>query len=89
LTQQGLANLVSLTRTSITNVERGRQKFLLHTLAEIARALGVEPSSLLPSLEAEPERELEDALKDRPRSEKEWVKSAVRAARQGRGGDGA
>ncbi len=34
LTRQGLAELVSLTRTSITNVEKGRQNFLLHTLAE-------------------------------------------------------
>ena len=56
LTQQGLAELVSLTRTSITNVERGRQKFLLHTLADLAKALQVEPASLLPRLEAEPER---------------------------------
>jgi len=89
LTQQGLAELVSLTRTSITNVERGRQKFLLHTLADLAKALQVEPASLLPRLEAEPERNLEDALKDRPRSEKEWIKSAVNAAREGRSGDGA
>ncbi len=90
LTQQGLANLVSLTRTSITNVEKGRQKLLLHTLADMAKALQVEPASLLPKLEAEPERVLEDALKDRPRSEKEWVKSVVTAARGGRGGgDGA
>jgi len=89
LTQQGLAELVSLTRTSITNVERGRQKFLLHTLADLAKALQVEPASLLPRLEGEPERNLEDALKDRPRSEKEWIKSAVNAAREGRSGDGA
>lgn len=89
LTQQGLAELVSLTRTSITNVERGCQKFLLHTLADLAKALQVEPASLLPRLEGEPERNLEDALKDRPRSEKEWIKSAVNAAREGRSGDGA
>lgn len=80
---------MSLTRTSITNVEKGRQKLLLHTLADIAKALQVEPASLLPKLEAEPERVLEDALKDRPRSEKDWVKSVVTAAREGRGGDGA
>lgn len=89
LTQQGLADLVSLTRTSITNVEKGRQKFLLHTLADIARALQVEPASLLPETQAQKDRHLDDALKHRPRSEKEWIKSAVSAAQQGRKDDGA
>jgi transcriptional regulator with XRE-family HTH domain len=83
MTQQGLANLAALTRTSITNVEKGRQKVLLHTLADIATALQVEPGSLLPTLEAAPERKLEDALKNRPRSEKDWVQSTVNAARKG------
>ena len=66
--------------TSITNVEKGPQKFLLHTLADLAKALQVEPASLLPGPAAEPEQELDDALKNRPRSEQEWVKSAVNAA---------
>lgn len=89
LTQQGLADLVSLTRTSITNVEKGRQKFLLHTLADIAKALEVDPASLLPEADAQADRHLDDALKHRPRSEKEWIKSAVSAAQRGRKDDGA
>ena len=77
LTQLGLAELVSLTRTSITNIEKGRQKFLIHTLAEIAEALKVGPASLLP--EPESETDLDHALKNRSQEEKEWIKSSVLA----------
>jgi transcriptional regulator with XRE-family HTH domain len=84
-----LGNLVSLTRTSITNVEKGRQKFLLHTLADIAKALQVDAASLLPESGGEADQRLEQALKNRPRAEKEWIKSAVSAAQKGRGDDGA
>jgi transcriptional regulator with XRE-family HTH domain len=49
VTQEGLAKLVGLTRTSLTNIEKGRQKILLHTFADLAAALQVEPSDLLPS----------------------------------------
>lgn len=87
ITQEMLAHMVSLTRTSITNVEKGRQKFLLHTLADIAAALHVEPASLLPPSSAESEH-LDEALKNRPRAEKEWIKSAVSAAQKGRSDDG-
>jgi DNA-binding XRE family transcriptional regulator len=48
ISQGRLAASVGLSRTSITNIERGRQKLLLHTLVDIARVLGVEPYSLLP-----------------------------------------
>ncbi len=51
LTQEGLAGCVGLTRTSLVNIEKGRQKLLLHTFAEIAVALGVEPADLLPKKE--------------------------------------
>jgi transcriptional regulator with XRE-family HTH domain len=88
LTQEGLAKLVSLTRTSITNVEKGRQKFLLHTLADIAVALQIEPANLLPQSNAESDRRLDEALKNRPLAEKEWIKTAVSAAQKGRNDDG-
>jgi transcriptional regulator with XRE-family HTH domain len=88
LTQEGLAELVGLTRTSITNVEKGRQKFLLHTLADIASALQVDPASLLPHFDGESARRLEEALKNRPAAEKEWIKTAVSAAQKGRNDDG-
>jgi DNA-binding MarR family transcriptional regulator len=34
-----------LSRTSVTNIEKGRQKVLLHTLCGLAAALGVVPRS--------------------------------------------
>lgn len=49
LSQAGLASVVGLARTSISNIEKGRQKLLLHTLQDIADTLGVEAALLLPS----------------------------------------
>lgn len=48
LSQQALGERVGLSRTSIVNVEKGRQRVPLHMLVEFAAALGVEPINLLP-----------------------------------------
>ena len=48
LTQEGLADRVRLSRTSIANIERGQQHVPLHMLALLASALGTEPAALLP-----------------------------------------
>lgn len=48
LTQQALASAVDLSRTSITNIEQGRQKLLVNTLFDIAKALEVSMADLLP-----------------------------------------
>lgn len=50
--------LTSLTRTSITNIERGHQLVSLVALYEISNALDVEVSDLVPS-RSEVEREYE------------------------------
>jgi transcriptional regulator with XRE-family HTH domain len=50
LTQDALAERVALSRTSVTNIERGRQRVLLHTLWDIAAVLGVEPVTLIPKV---------------------------------------
>ena len=47
-TQADLAREVQLTRTSITNIEAGRQKMLIQTLYAIANALGISIACLLP-----------------------------------------
>jgi DNA-binding XRE family transcriptional regulator len=39
MTQEALAGRTSLTRTSIINIEKGRQQILVHTLVDIAQAL--------------------------------------------------
>ena len=48
MSQEAFANAVGLSRTSITNIERGRQPVSLHTLYFMADILGVEPADLLP-----------------------------------------
>lgn len=47
--QGELAEEIGLTRTSITNIEAGRQRMLIHTLYAIANALGVSITVLLPN----------------------------------------
>jgi len=51
LTQEELANLTNISRTSITNIEKGRQKLPIHTLYSIAATLEVDVVSLLPKLD--------------------------------------
>jgi transcriptional regulator with XRE-family HTH domain len=84
LTQAQLASLVSLTRTSITNIEHGRQKLSLHTVYEIADALAVEPYTLLPPsnklLEAQGIDQ--DIPADLSHNEREWIRSIVTTARK-------
>ncbi len=51
LTQKELAERVELPRTSVTNIEHGRQRIALHQLVQLASALGTEPLDLLPDEE--------------------------------------
>ncbi|MGO8990132.1 MAG: helix-turn-helix domain-containing protein [bacterium] len=48
LSQERLADLVGLTRTSMTNIEKGRQRPPLHTLCEIIEHLRADIGDLLP-----------------------------------------
>lgn len=47
MTQGELADLVELSRASVTNIELGRQSVLVDQLCRFANALGVEPADLL------------------------------------------
>jgi transcriptional regulator with XRE-family HTH domain len=49
LSQEKLGGLVGLSRTSITNIEKGRHHIALHQLLAFARALKVRPEALLPA----------------------------------------
>lgn len=51
LTQGDLAGLVRLERTSITNIEGGKQKLPIHVLYGVCKALGIAPSDVLPRVE--------------------------------------
>lgn len=50
-TQERLASLVNLERTSISNIEAGNQRVPLHVLYELCNSLGVEITEVLPSYE--------------------------------------
>ena len=60
MTQGALAELTGLSRTSVTNIERGGQALLVHQLLELANALGVAPSTFLPSKSAQKSAEPEN-----------------------------
>jgi transcriptional regulator with XRE-family HTH domain len=67
VTQEALATLVSLSRTSLTNIERGRQKVQLHTLCRLAAALDVTPGLFLPKEVAESPEEVRSHSKSHQR----------------------
>lgn len=87
-TQETLADRIDMTRTSITNIERGRQRMLLHTLVEIAKALDVAPASLLPP--AAPPPGLRELLKEKGSSgpERDWIQATVKRAKNKEAEDG-
>jgi transcriptional regulator with XRE-family HTH domain len=68
MTQDTLAQKLSLTRTSIINIEKGRQQVLVHTLADIASALGVPIAELMP-----PQDDVAHRLRDASRKGRAWV----------------
>lgn len=49
ISQLQMAEKLSLNRTSITNIENGKQRLLIHTLCQIAQILDVDFEGLLPS----------------------------------------
>jgi transcriptional regulator with XRE-family HTH domain len=83
LTQAGLAGVLGLTRASIANIERGRQKFLVHTVLQLVAALGVSPNKLLAGLGAPAHAQLDALLEDRPAEVRDWIRSAVGSRSRG------
>jgi transcriptional regulator with XRE-family HTH domain len=79
LTQDAVASRLSLKRGSITNIERGRQQLLAHTLMQLADVLCVSISSLLPT-KADAAGTLTAALKARPEPEQKWIRAAIGAS---------
>ena len=79
-TQSGLAAQVQLSRTSITNIEKGRQSLLVHTLHDLAQALGTSIDQLMPQA-ALPE--CEEGAGELPRhlseGEAAWVKQVLQS----------
>jgi transcriptional regulator with XRE-family HTH domain len=84
MTQDALAAIVGLSRTSVTNIERGRQKLLLHTLSRMAAALKTPLAEMIPVSDAEPNHaELDDLLEGRSADESEWIRLVMHAKQIG------
>jgi transcriptional regulator with XRE-family HTH domain len=87
LTQQEVAERVGLTRTSVTNIERGIQHISLRQLYLLAAAVGLHPAQLLPRPEEATEgvlpepalRELEQDAEGRDFAARVLRKSQVQA----------
>jgi transcriptional regulator with XRE-family HTH domain len=84
LSQEALASAIGLTRTSISNIEKGRQRLLLHTLADIAAALKVDAVSLLPDKRVPAEGAGGKTLAGLAENERFFVESAIGIKKQGR-----
>lgn len=80
LTQEQLARSLQLTRTSITNIEAGKQPVAAHHLAALCRSLGVSADALLSSSDITPMPQLEAKIRDLPidDAKREWVKRIVK-----------
>lgn len=76
MTQEALAKKATLTRTSIINIEKGRQQILLHTLIDIATALHVSPVELIPEIDS-----IDILLRDKPPEAVEWIKTSATKSR--------
>jgi transcriptional regulator with XRE-family HTH domain len=98
MSQEAFAKAVGLSRTSITNIERGRQPISLHTLYFMADILGVEPADLLPpapnntvalALTGQPENKLTPQEKEQLAKlsvrESSWLQKIAKSAPKKKG----
>ena len=75
ITQDRLAAAVGLSRTSIANVEAGRQALAVHTLVAFASVLGKNPEELIPlTKEMPPAAGTEQKLSKLSPEERMWAK---------------
>ncbi len=76
LNQEALGHRVGLERSSISNVEKGRQRVQLHMLLAFAAALEVEPMQLLPDTIG-----ASDPLREVPAETRPFVRDVLKTAR--------
>jgi transcriptional regulator with XRE-family HTH domain len=89
LSQASLAKRIGFTRASVSNLEAGRQRIALHLFVQIAQALDVEPSKLLPSLSSQSDSDVLEDLQQHivhvPESAQDFVFGAVAQLVAGQG----
>jgi transcriptional regulator with XRE-family HTH domain len=82
--QEELAVKVNLGRTSITNIEKGKQKIQIHTLYSIANALQIPVCDLLPGetlVKQNINQELEKL--DLEEEQKETIRDVINKKKEG------
>ena len=83
LSQATLARRIGFTRSSVANLEAGRQRIALHLFILIAKALDVDPVTLLPDtsmlaiFDTPPSSSLEERLAGSPETTHDFVLSTV------------
>ena len=80
MTQHELGSAVGLSRTSVTNLEKGRQRIPLHIFVHIAKLLEVSVDSLIP--EQAKAESVESLIGSLPLSDKKWIKAVMKEARK-------
>jgi transcriptional regulator with XRE-family HTH domain len=73
-----------LSRTSITNIEKGRQPVQVHLLLKLAEALGISAASLLPERRSVLEPVNSKALHGLEPRSREWVEKILRNDQSGK-----
>lgn len=76
ITQLRLSRAVNLSRTSITNIECGRQPVPVHLLVQLAKALGLTPVDLLPKEDLQATL-VPESVKKLPAAQQEWVTRVI------------
>lgn len=80
--QDQLARAVGLSRTSITNIERGRQGVQAYLLSRIAETLGRLPADFLPGDRSKPTTPIPDKVKELEPSRREWATRVLTSTRE-------
>jgi transcriptional regulator with XRE-family HTH domain len=78
LSQEGLAKAIGLKRPSMSNIEKGRQNILLHTLYDIAETLGTNADALLPARKSPAPSKMPD-LRPYSKGVRDFVKAAIKS----------
>src|SRR3989344_910625 len=75
LAQGKLSQLLGLARTSVTNIEKGRQPVYVHVLVKIAKITNSSISDLIPITEHTVQKQSITALKDK--DVRSWVENLI------------
>jgi DNA-binding XRE family transcriptional regulator len=87
ITQQALGDAIGLSRTSITNIEKGRQPVQFHLAVKIAKVLGVQLDSLVTA--TSPVTRIQNKKLERLQPEqRRWVERIIAGASPTGGEDG-